>query len=1199
MKHREQSPAARNAAPACSVEAAKGFAASRLKAPRRFAVFAWSACYLVIGALVLLLLGGGFLVVRLAQGPMAIGGLGPRIAGALDQRFGHGYDFSLGRTELSRHGLAPTLSVDGLTVKDSAGRTILMAPRAEVSVALLPLMGGRVLPKRLEVFDVELRLALLPDGSIAQPIAPGSEETIALTPPLADQLVKEGAPGDLLRPAPAPGAPTEAAAPAEQRPRALLVKQMASALRLLIDSLTNPDSQIAAVDRIGITRGRVVIDDRSAHQQMTFNGVNLSFDKRSGATTFELSVDGPNGRWSASGLASGAAHAERRLALSLQNLSLDEILLATGARSIGADFDMPLSAKFNVGLRPDGMLSEAVGKFDFGAGYFRFDDPKDEPMMVDSIHGGLHWDGAARRIVVDPIRLVAGDTKGAVAGFVGLPVREGDPWLVSLQNVDPWIAAPDRPGQKTVVVDFVALSARLFLTEKRFVVDRMLVGGPQAGFAMAGDVDWTNGPRLRFGASLDPTPIAVAARLWPSFLVAPARSYLLDHVKTGIIQKGTMQFDFNAADLAAMRDEHPPPDESLLLDFTVSDGSVEYLAGAPPLTGVDGVGRITGRTTTFTTTSVGLVDGGAGALTTAVGGSFRIADEALKPTPAVILARVSGSVETVGDLLSRDALKPYANLPLDRSTLSGAVDGQLELDLNLQPNMSPSDIGLKINAAVTNFTAQNLLGKEALEAATLNVAVDPAGLKASGQGRMFGAPATVEMTQPAGKGAFATVHLTMDDAARAKQGLDAVPGITGPISAAVSAPLGVADNVKADIELDLTHTGIEWPGASKPAGRPGKAKFSLTVANGQTLLDQIALDAGPILARGAIVLGPDQSLQSAKFPQVKFSPGDDAKIEALRVGDSLKVVVRAGTVDCRPFLKYLFASSGEPIAPPPAPAAATATATADAASPPRASPIKQIDYDIKTTLLTGYNKQALNGFEMKMLKEGDLYRQLSFAGRFGRSTVSGNLTGPPDAARLMILSDDAGSLLLFTDLYKHMENGRLLANIQIGPASLAGVLTVDGFVLRDEPALRRLVAESAPANDASGNPRKIDPGAMPFNRLQVRFQREGSRLVMSDGVMNGDAIGLTVDGWLDFAHDGVDMTGTFVPAYAVNNLFSKIPVFGAILGGGSNEGLIGVNYRVEGKISSPTLSVNPLSAIAPGIFRQIFGVGEHEPGAGQ
>ena len=183
---------------------------------------------------------------------MSIDGIGPRIASALDQRFGRGYDFSLGRTELSRHGLAPTLSVDGLTLKDSSGRTILTAPRAEVSVALLPLLVGRVVPKRLEVFDVEVRLALLPDGSIAQPVAPDSEETVALTPPLADQLVKEGAPNDLLRPATAgsPGTPNEGAS-AVPKPRALLVRQMASALRLLIDSLTNPDSQIAAVDRVG------------------------------------------------------------------------------------------------------------------------------------------------------------------------------------------------------------------------------------------------------------------------------------------------------------------------------------------------------------------------------------------------------------------------------------------------------------------------------------------------------------------------------------------------------------------------------------------------------------------------------------------------------------------------------------------------------------------------------------------------------------------------------------------------------------------------------------------------------------------------------------------------------------------------------------------------------------------------------------
>jgi hypothetical protein len=56
----------------------------------------------------------------------------------------------------------------------------------------------------------------------------------------------------------------------------------------------------------------------------------------------------------------------------------------------------------------------------------------------------------------------------------------------------------------------------------------------------------------------------------------------------------------------------------------------------------------------------------------------------------------------------------------------------------------------------------------------------------------------------------------------------------------------------------------------------------------------------------------------------------------------------------------------------------------------------------------------------------------------------------------------------------------------------------------------------------------------------------------------------------------------------LNNAFSKIPLFGPLLGGGSNEGLFAINYRITGMASQPTLSINPLS-LAPGIFRNIFG----------
>jgi hypothetical protein len=111
-----------------------------------------------------------------------------------------------------------------------------------------------------------------------------------------------------------------------------------------------------------------------------------------------------------------------------------------------------------------------------------------------------------------------------------------------------------------------------------------------------------------------------------------------------------------------------------------------------------------------------------------------------------------------------------------------------------------------------------------------------------------------------------------------------------------------------------------------------------------------------------------------------------------------------------------------------------------------------------------------------------------------------------------------------------------------------------------------------------------------FSRLSAQLDKRNGRLTIEDGAISSPSIGSTLEGWVDFDRDALDLTGVFVPAYGVNNLFGQLPVFGAILGGGSQEGLFGLNYRVSGRFSAPSLTVNPLSAIAPGFLRKIFGV---------
>jgi hypothetical protein len=107
--------------------------------------------------------------------------------------------------------------------------------------------------------------------------------------------------------------------------------------------------------------------------------------------------------------------------------------------------------------------------------------------------------------------------------------------------------------------------------------------------------------------------------------------------------------------------------------------------------------------------------------------------------------------------------------------------------------------------------------------------------------------------------------------------------------------------------------------------------------------------------------------------------------------------------------------------------------------------------------------------------------------------------------------------------------------------------------------------------------------------MTVAFERSPGVLDIKDAVIYNSTMGLTTEGRVNFASNEIDVSGTFVPAYSVNTMLSKIPLVGVLLGGGQNEGVIGVSYRVRGPLASPRVTINPLSAIAPGILRKLIG----------
>ncbi len=88
---------------------------------------------------------------------------------------------------------------------------------------------------------------------------------------------------------------------------------------------------------------------------------------------------------------------------------------------------------------------------------------------------------------------------------------------------------------------------------------------------------------------------------------------------------------------------------------------------------------------------------------------------------------------------------------------------------------------------------------------------------------------------------------------------------------------------------------------------------------------------------------------------------------------------------------------------------------------------------------------------------------------------------------------------------------------------------------------------------------------MRFDRMTANFARAGGRLDLQEAVVYNAQVGMTAQGFIDYAHDKVDLNGAFVPAYQLNSLVTGIPIVGVLLGGGKNEGIFAVNYRVTGR----------------------------------
>ena len=147
-----------------------------------------------------------------------------------------------------------------------------------------------------------------------------------------------------------------------------------------------------------------------------------------------------------------------------------------------------------------------------------------------------------------------------------------------------------------------------------------------------------------------------------------------------------------------------------------------------------------------------------------------------------------------------------------------------------------------------------------------------------------------------------------------------------------------------------------------------------------------------------------------------------------------------------------------------------------------------------------------------------------------------------------------------------------------------GEAKLKDFRVVDQPFLARLFTAGSLVgltNLLGGEGIAVDTFTVPFSARRNVIAVNGARAT-------GPAIGITADGYIDRPNHSLALKGTLVPLYGLNSVLGNIPILGNVLTSKVGEGIIGMSYSVKGVIDEPQVSVNPLSVLAPGIFRRIF-----------
>jgi hypothetical protein len=1098
---------------------------------------------------------------RLGAGPINLDMATPWLAAAIEDNIGHGNTVEVGGTQIERAGrIRIAVRLRDIIVRDRDRAIVASAPKAEVKLSGTALLMGRLRAESLNLVDAELAVRITPDGTVtvsagdtAKPLATGvaSKKDAGLAPtfprsnPAAPQPLGTAAP-------PPPGAPSAPAPAASDSAQSGLLAGLDWLDSL---SLTGLDGQ--NLNEIGLKNGNLIVDDQQRGNKWTFENITLSLRRpSSGGVALSVGEEGARA-WSLRVVVGAPANGVRSVDIHADNVSTTNILLALRMKDLTYSADLPLTGELRGELGRDGLPTFFRGKISAGAGHIIDSDTPDYPMAIDSADINVDWD-SGRRVLVAPFKIISGSNRVTLLAHLEPPNDSIADWQLGFSGGTIVLAGAD--GEQPLIFNRIAIGLRFDTDKRRMLLTQADISNGEIGVAGTGSVDYSGEPRLTLGFAGTPMSASALKRMWPILIVPEVREWVIERIERGSLQSIEVGVRSPVRNLS--RRGPPIPDDGLSVNIVASGVTLRPVDELPLVRDADLKARVTGRTATVTI--------GQAAVDTPTGRKlgisnlvFEVPDMAPKPSPAKISFRIDGTVPAAAEILASDRLSEFSGTLVDPNSSKGTMSALVTLGLPIKRELTKADTTYSITADLAGFAADRLVMNQKLEANALKVIANNAGYQVRGDVKINGQAASLDYRKPNEGDADIKMQATLDDASRARLGLDLGPAVTGTIPLKLSGKIGETSRMGIDADLTALKLDNILPGWVKLPGKASRAVFTVVQKQQSTRLEDIVIDGGGASIKGSLELDQNGDLMGANFPTYSPSEGDKTSLKAERGADgTVKVTMRGDVFDGRGFLKS--AISGKE-------------------SDPK-SKTRNIDFDVDLKLgaVAGFNGEAVRSVDCKFSRRNGSIRSFTLTGKLGRDTpLTADLRGRSQSREVIYLeTHDAGAFFRFTDTYSKMVGGQLSLAMDpptVEPRSKEGLVNVSDFSIKGETSLDR-VAAGGPAGQ----------NGIAFSRLRAEFTRQNGQLSIREGVVKGPTIGATIEGSIDYPANQVRMSGTFVPLYGLNNMFGQIPIVGLFLGGGSNEGLFGVTYEVVGTPGQPVLRVNPISAMAPGVLRKIF-----------